>query len=103
MTSKTERIAIRVSKATKAKLEESAKKENRSMSNYIENIIIQDLEEKEMTINHVLGNIKNLVGTKFDTEEVVEVKPQETVTSIQKEKYDNHKKILELINQHDLW
>lgn len=49
MTTKTERIAIRVSKATKAKLEESAKEENRSMSNYIENIIIQNLEEKKMT------------------------------------------------------
>ena len=49
MTTKTERIAIRVSKATKSKLERMAKEENRSMSNYIENIIIQNLEEKEMT------------------------------------------------------
>ena len=55
MTAKTERIAIRVSKATKSKLERMAKEENRSMSNYIENIIIQNLEEKEMT---------NLIGKK---------------------------------------
>ena len=53
MIPKTERLAIRVSKATKTKLERMAKEENRSMSNYIENILIQNLEEKEMTIKNL--------------------------------------------------
>ena len=47
MTTKTERIAIRVDSKTKKKIENLAKKENRSMSNFIENIIIEKLEEKE--------------------------------------------------------
>ena len=49
MTTKTERIAIRVDSKTKKKIENLAKKENRSMSNFIENIIIEKLEEKDMT------------------------------------------------------
>ena len=52
MTTKTERIAIRVDSKTKKKIENLAKKENRSMSNFIENIIIEKLEEKDMTINN---------------------------------------------------
>ena len=47
MTTKTERIAIRVSKATKSKLEELAKRENRSMSNWIESVILEKLNEKK--------------------------------------------------------
>ena len=45
---KTERIAIRVNKDTKEKIERMAEQENRSMSNWIENTIIEKLYE---TIN----------------------------------------------------
>lgn len=49
MTTKSERIGIRVDSKTKEQIEFLAKKENRSMSNFIENIIIEKLEEKDMT------------------------------------------------------
>lgn len=45
---KTERIAIRVNSKLKEQIEELAKTENRSMSNFLENIIREKLEEKEM-------------------------------------------------------
>ena len=57
MTTKSERIAIRVDNKTKEQIELLAKKENRSMSNFIENIIIEKLEEKDMTN---FRNVRNM-------------------------------------------
>ena len=63
MTTKTERIAIRVDSKTKKKIENLAKKENRSMSNFIENIIIEKLEEKDMTREMIIGKkVKDLTA-----------------------------------------
>ena len=58
---KTERIAIRVNKDTKEKIERMAEQENRSMSNWIENTIIEKLEEKDMTREILIGKkVKDL-------------------------------------------
>ena len=70
---KDERLQIRISAKLKEKLEKVAREDNRTTSNYVLNLIEKDLEgEKEMTINNVLGNIKNLIGKKIDTEEIIE-------------------------------
>ena len=44
---KSVRIGIRVTEELKARIQEKAKEENRSMSNYLENIIIEALEKGE--------------------------------------------------------
>lgn len=44
---KTVRLGIRVTEDLKARIQEKAKEENRSMSNYLENIIIEALEKGE--------------------------------------------------------
>ena len=73
MAVKDERLQIRISSKLKEKLEKVAREDNRTASNYVLNLIEKDLEgEKEMTINNVLGNIKNLIGKKIDTEEIIE-------------------------------
>lgn len=43
---KTDRIAIRISPDLKAKLQALAEAENRTVSNYIENLIIRELNKK---------------------------------------------------------
>lgn len=43
---KTDRIAIRISPDLKAKLQALAEAENRTVSNYIENLIIKELNKK---------------------------------------------------------
>ena len=44
---KTDRIAIRISPELKAKLQALADNENRTISNYIENLIIRALSKQE--------------------------------------------------------
>lgn len=44
--SKTERLFIRITPELKRKLQEMANAENRSLSNYIENILLQEIEKK---------------------------------------------------------
>lgn len=44
---KTERLNIRITPELKEKLEALADAENRSISNYIENLIIKELEKRE--------------------------------------------------------
>ena len=44
---KTDRIAIRISPDLKAKLQALAEAENRTVSNYIENLIIRELSKKK--------------------------------------------------------
>lgn len=46
---KTERLYMRTTKDVKAKIEQIAKEENRSMNNWIETTVLEKLEEKEMT------------------------------------------------------
>lgn len=43
---KTDRIQIRISPELKAKLQKLAEAENRTVSNYIENLIIRELNKK---------------------------------------------------------
>ena len=43
---KTERLQIRITPELKAKLQTKADAENRTISNYIENLIRKDLEKK---------------------------------------------------------
>ena len=45
--SKTERIAIRVTPAIRKKVEELAKQENRKISNWCENAIVEKIEKQE--------------------------------------------------------
>lgn len=44
---KTERLQIRITPDLKERLEALAASENRTVSNYIENLIIRELEEKD--------------------------------------------------------
>lgn len=44
---KSVRIGIRVTEELKTRIQEKAKEENRSMSNYLENIILEALEKGE--------------------------------------------------------
>lgn len=44
---KTEVIRLRVTPELKQKVEDAAKAENRSITNYIENVILKALEEKD--------------------------------------------------------
>ena len=44
---KTDRIQIRISPELKEKLQQLAESENRTVSNYIENLIIRELNKKE--------------------------------------------------------
>lgn len=44
---KTERLQIRITPDLKEKLEALAASENRTVSNYIENLIIRELEKRE--------------------------------------------------------
>lgn len=44
---KTERLNIRITHELKEKLQALADAENRSISNYIENLIIKELEKRE--------------------------------------------------------
>lgn len=44
---KSVRLGIRVTEDLKARIQEKAKEENRSMSNYLENIIIEALEKED--------------------------------------------------------
>ena len=44
---KTVRLSIRVTEELKAKIQMEARKENRSMSNYLENIITEAIERGE--------------------------------------------------------
>lgn len=44
---KTERLQIRISPELKDKLQELATAENRTISNYVENLIKRELEKKE--------------------------------------------------------
>ncbi|MFA5528307.1 MAG: toxin-antitoxin system HicB family antitoxin [Peptostreptococcales bacterium] len=43
---KTERLFIRITPELKTKLQEQAEKEHRSLSNYIEKILIKELKEQ---------------------------------------------------------
>ena len=45
---KTERIDIRISPELKAKLQQAAGQENRTVSNYIINLIQKDLKERRL-------------------------------------------------------
>lgn len=45
---KTERIDIRISPELKAKLQQAADEENRTVSNYIINLIQKDLKERRI-------------------------------------------------------
>lgn len=53
---KSVRIGIRVTEDLKAQIQEKAKEENRSMSNYLENVIIEALGkgEKEMLVKNLV-------------------------------------------------
>lgn len=44
---KTERLQIRISPEMKEQLQELAKKENRTVSNYIESLVVKELNKKE--------------------------------------------------------
>lgn len=44
---KTERLFLRITPELKARLQELADKENRNLSNYIETILIKEIENKE--------------------------------------------------------
>lgn len=53
---KTVRLNIRLTEELKARIQMEAKKENRSMSNYLENLVKKDLEkgEKEMLVKNLV-------------------------------------------------
>ena len=53
---KTVRLNIRLTEELKAKIQMEARKENRSMSNYLENLVKKDLEkgEKEMLVKNLV-------------------------------------------------
>ena len=47
---KTERLFIRITPELKTKLQEQAEKEHRNLSNYVESILIKEIEKEKLCI-----------------------------------------------------
>lgn len=52
MENKDARIYIRIDQTTKTKIEEKAKKENRSISNYLINLALNDINKDKKLLNN---------------------------------------------------
>lgn len=89
---KTERLYMRTTKDVKAKIEQIAKEENRSMNNWIETTVLEKLEELEMT------NLRLVAYNEGNLEEVwAEGNLEEIIKQFNKDKIEG----LEWIEEED--
>ena len=99
---KTERIAIRVNKDTKEKIERLAELENRSMSNWIENTIKEKLEDMEMTkyklVAYEEGQVQE-VWAEGTEEEIINQFNQDKVKGLEWIEENNKDLYLEAISE----